>query len=116
MPIRFTGGQVRSQYICLFFLKSLSKSESFFFFFFFFFFFKTKVRYFRKLRASSVAAAARKKELRAALHPRPAPKQVEHVEDILFKNGLRFVRPGGQKILGVTVEGIPIESVAAGKQ
>lgn len=85
-------------------------------FFFFLFTFCLQIRYFRKLRANSVAAAARKKELRAATHPRPRPKTVEHIEDILFKNGLRFVRPGTPKIFGVTLEGIPIDSTASGKQ
>jgi hypothetical protein len=91
-----------------------------FFFFFFFFSFSFvpvllqgvtsffQVRYFRNLRAQSVIAAARKKALREEQFPRPVPKVAEHVEDILFKNGLRFVRPGDERILGVTREGISI--------
>ncbi len=67
------------------------------------------MRYFRKLRAASVVAAARKKALRQAANPRPTPKVVPHIEDVLFQNGLRFLRPGQpDKILGVTVEGIPV--------
>jgi hypothetical protein len=69
----------------------------------------SKVRYFRKIRAASVAATLRKKLERQAAHPRPTPKVVPHIEDVLYQNGLRFVRPGQpDRILGITPEGIPV--------
>lgn len=38
--------------------------------------------------------------LREQLYPRPAPKRVLHLEDVLYQNGLRFVRPNTRTVLG----------------
>ena len=50
-----------------------------------------------------MAAAA----LRRAGPERPTPKRIKHIEDVMYENGLRFVRPGDpSRILGLTVEGV----------
>lgn len=77
----------------------------------------TQVRYFRRVRLEMAAAAERKQVsrkdgknaphahdlaqlARRAENPRPVPKRQQHLEDVLFANGFRFVRPGGQDVLG----------------
>ena len=60
------------------------------------------MRHFRRVRASMAAAA-----LRRAGPERPTPKRIKHIEDVMYENGLRFVRPGDpSRILGLTVEGV----------
>ncbi len=54
--------------------------------------------------------------LREKLHPRPVPKRVMHLEDVLYRNGLRFVRPNSQTVVGAFNLGLQTPAASAGVQ
>ena len=61
-----------------------------------------QVRHLRRVRAAA-AARPRNRE------PAPVARRRPHVEDVLFAQGLRFVRPGEPgRICGRTPEGVPL--------
>lgn len=69
------------------------------------------MRYMRRLRQLQALAEERRRLVRAAA--RPLPKRIRHIEDTLYENGLRFVRPGaGDRIFGA---GLPREGVTVNK-